>query len=91
MNYTDEKKPYFRSDRYQFTVIMPNLNYHGTQDGTQDFDTLIMNMIEENNKISAKIMAEKLGVSLRTVRRLIKENDQIEYVGHGFSGYWKIK
>ena len=48
-------------------------------------------MIEENNKISAKIMAEKLGVSLRTVRRLIKENDQIEYVGHGFSGYWKIK
>ena len=63
----------------------------GTQDGTQDFDTLIMNMIEENNKISAKIMAEKLGVSLRTVRRLIKENDQIEYVGHGFSGYWKIK
>ena len=56
---------------------MPNLNYRGTQDGTQDFDTLIMNMIEENNKISAKIMAEKLGVSLRTVRRLIKENDQI--------------
>ena len=70
---------------------MPNLNYRGTQDGTQDFDTLIMNMMEENNKISAKIMAEKLGVSLRTVRRLIKENDQIEYVGHGFSGYWKIK
>ena len=99
VNYTDEKKPYFRSDRYQFTVIMPNLNYRGTQDGTQggtqdgtqDFDTLIMNMIVENNKISAKIMAEKLGVSLRTVRRLIKENDQIEYVGHGFSGYWKIK
>ena len=91
VNYTDEKKPYFRSDRYQFTVIMPNLNYRGTQDGTQDFDTLIMNMIEENNKISAKIMAEKLGVSLRTVRRLIKENEQIEYVGHGFSGYWKIK
>ena len=23
VNYTDEKKPYFRSDRYQFTVIMP--------------------------------------------------------------------
>ena len=26
VNYTEEKKPYFRSDRYQFTVIMPNLN-----------------------------------------------------------------
>lgn len=48
---------------------MPNLHY----DGTQDFGTLIMNMIEENNKISAKIMAERLGISLRTVRRIIKE------------------
>ena len=26
-NYTDNKKPTFRSDRYQFTVIMPTLNY----------------------------------------------------------------
>ena len=26
-NYTEDKKPQFRSDRYQFTVIMPNLNY----------------------------------------------------------------
>lgn len=70
---------------------MPNLHYDGTQDGTQDFGTLIMNMIEENNKISAKIMAERLGISLRTVRRIIKENDQIEYEGHRFSGHWKIK
>lgn len=27
INYKKDKKPYFRSDRYQFTVIMPNLNY----------------------------------------------------------------
>lgn len=27
INYKEDKKPYFRSDRYQFTVIMPNLNY----------------------------------------------------------------
>lgn len=27
VNYSEEKKPSFRSDRYQFTVIMPNLNY----------------------------------------------------------------
>lgn len=70
---------------------MPNLHYDGTQDGTQDFGTLIMNMIEENNKISANIMAERLGISLRTVRRIIKENYQIEYEGHRFSGHWKIK
>ena len=104
INYTEEKKPYFRSDRYQFTVIMPNLNYNGTQDGTQDVTqdgtqdvtqddvyTLILEMIKRNNKISAKQLAEKLGISIRTVRRKIKEMDNIEYIGHGYSGYWKIK
>lgn len=96
INYTEEKKPYFRSDRYQFTVIMPNLNYNGTQDVTQDVIqddvyTLILEMIKRNNKISAKQLAEKLGISIRTVRRKIKEMDNIEYIGHGYSGYWKIK
>ena len=96
INYTEEKKPYFRSDRYQFTVIMPNLNYNGSQDVTQDVTqddvyTLILEMIKRNNKISAKQLAEKLGISIRTVRRKIKEMDNIEYIGHGYSGYWKIK
>lgn len=100
INYTEEMKPYFRSDRYQFTVIMPNLNYNGTKDGTQDVTqdvtqddvyTLILEMIKRNNKISAKQLAEKLGISIRTVRRKIKEMDNIEYIGHGYSGYWKIK
>lgn len=100
INYTEEKKPYFRSDRYQFTVIMPNLNYNGTQDVTQDVTqdgtqddvyTLILEIIKRNNKISAKQLAEKLGISIRTVRRKIKEMDNIEYIGHGYSGYWKIK
>ena len=96
INYTEEKKPYFRSDRYQFTVIMPNLNYNGTQDVTQDVTqddvyTLILEMIKRNNKISVKQLAEKLGISIRTVRRKIKEMDNIEYIGHGYSGYWKIK
>ena len=100
INYTEEKKPYFRSDRYQFTVIMPNLNYNVTQYVTQDVTqdvtqadvyTLILEMIKRNNKISAKQLAEKLGISIRTVRRKIKEMDNIEYIGHGYSGYWKIK
>lgn len=100
INYTEEKKPYFRSDRYQFTVIMPNLNYNGTQDVTKDVTqdgtqddvyTLILEMIKRNNKISAKQLAEKLGISIRTVRRKMKEMDNIEYIGHGYSGYWKIK
>lgn len=27
INYYESKRPSFRSDRYQFTVVMPNLNY----------------------------------------------------------------
>lgn len=32
INYTEDKRPAFRSDRYQFTVVMPNLNYVVPQD-----------------------------------------------------------
>jgi len=31
INYDESKKPSFRSDRYQFTVVMPNLNYNVPQ------------------------------------------------------------
>ena len=71
---------------------MPNLNYDGTQDGTQeDIYALILEMIKRNNKISAKQMSGKFGISIRTVRRKIKEMDNVEYIVHGYSGYWKIK
>ena len=36
INYDESKKPTFRSDRYQFTVVMPNLNYNVPRSGTQD-------------------------------------------------------
>ena len=36
INYNESKKPSFRSDRYQFTVVMPNLNYSVPQDVSRD-------------------------------------------------------
>ncbi len=36
VNYNEKKKPIFRSDRSNFAVILPNLNYNGPQGGTQD-------------------------------------------------------
>ena len=36
-------------------------------------------------------MSGKFGISIRTVRRKIKEMDNVEYIVHGYSGYWKIK
>lgn len=62
VNFTDDKMPKFRSDRYQFTVIMPNLNYNVAQgvaqgvaqDVAQDNypPELIIAKIRNENKIA---------------------------------------
>ena len=99
INYSEGKRPTFRSDRYQFTVVMPNLNYGVTQDVTQDvpqdvpqdkLDMQILDLIRKDNKISTEKMAIALGVSSKTIKRHIKEMDNICYVGRGFSGHWEI-
>jgi len=91
INYSEGKRPTFRSDRYQFTVVMPNLNYSVPQDVPQDkLDVKILNLIRKDNKISTEKMAIALGVSSKTIKRHIKEMDNVCYVGRGFSGYWEI-
>ena len=100
INYIEDKRPTFRSDRYQFTVIMPNLNYSVTQGVTQDvsqdiaqddLDAKIIALIKRNNKISTEKMGMMLGVSTRTILRRIKKLDNVHYIGRGFSGHWEIQ
>jgi ATP-dependent DNA helicase RecG len=99
VNYNEGKKPSFRSDRYQFTVVMPNLNYIVPQDVPQDvpqnvpqdkIDIQILEMLRKNNKISTEKIAIALGVSSKTVKRHIKKMGNVRYIGRGFSGYWEI-
>ena len=103
INYSEGKRPTFRSDRYQFTVVMPNLNYNVPQDVPQDvpqvvpqdvpqdkLDMQILDLISKDNKISTEKMGIALGVSSKTIKRHIKEMDNICYVGRGFSGHWEI-
>ena len=91
INYNESKRPLFRSDRYQFTVVLPNLNYDVTQDVPQDkLDVQIMDLIRKNSKISTEKIAIALGVSSKTVKRHIKEMDNVTYVGREFSGHWEI-
>ena len=92
INYDESKKPSFRSDRYQFTVIMPNLNYDVPQDVPQDLmDVQIIKLIRNDKKISTEKIADVLGVSTKTVKRHIKKMNNVRYVGIGYSGYWEIK
>lgn len=91
INYTEDKRPTFRSDRYQFTVIMPNLNYGVPQRVTQDdLDARIIALIKKDSKISAEKLGMALGVSVRTIRRHIKQMDNVRFVGRGFSGHWEV-
>ena len=100
INYTEDKRPTFRSDRYQFTVIMPNLNYGVPQDVPQrvpqdvpqdDLDAKILALIKKDNKISTEKLGMTLGVSYKTIRRHIKAMGNVRYIGRGFSGHWEIQ
>lgn len=57
-NYTEDKKPKFRSDRYQFTVVIPNLNY--------GVDEQIVEFISDMEKIVA-LMTLKLALICRKI------------------------
>lgn len=53
----------------------------------------VFSLIQQDNKITAKEICERLKISLSTVRRKIKElknNGKIERMGSDKTGYWKI-
>ena len=87
VNYTENKRPTFRFNRYQFKVIMPNLNYCVSQD---DLDAKILALIQKNNKISTEKLGMALGVSYKTIRRHIKAMGNVHYISRGFSGHWEV-
>ena len=91
----ESKRPTFRSDRYQFTVVMPNLNYDVPEDVPQNvpqdkLNCQIMDLIRKDSKVSTEKRALALGVSSKTIKRHIKEMDNVRYIGRGFSGQWEI-
>lgn len=103
INYDESKKPSFRSDRYQFTVVMPNLNYDVPRDVPQNVSQnvpqekkvnplhiQILNMIKKDNKISTEKMAAVLGVSSKTIKRHIKDIGIVQFIGRGANGHWEI-
>ena len=63
------------------------------QDVAQDKIALaefIKEKIRGNDKITRKMIANEAGVSIKTIERVIKEIDNIKYVGRGSNGHWEL-
>ena len=57
----------------------------------ESYESGILSMVKSNNRITRKEMAEKLSISLRSLRRIINKMDELHYVGSGNHGHWEIK
>lgn len=87
INHDESKKPTFRSDRYQFTVVMPNLNYNVPQDvprnGTQDVPLDVPRKNRDNPldiqilnmiKKDNKVSTEKMAMALGISSKTVKRH-----------------
>lgn len=77
--------------------ILGTIGANGTNVGTDshlnDTAQKMINLLEKDSKITQKMLAEELGISLRTIKRLMaemKSNGTIERVGSNKAGYWKV-
>ena len=100
INYDESKRPSFRSDRYQFTVVMPNLNY----DVSHDFEEnetmsesmsklertrmqIILHYLDTNKEINSSIAAKLLKVEIKTASRLLLKGEKLDIL----NSYGKTK
>ena len=97
VNYKEDKKPSFRSDRASFFTIMPNLNYLGdnvahnvAHDVAQTLAEIIAEEIQKDNKVTREQIAVIANVSKKTVERELKKMNNVRYVESGSNGHWEI-
>ena len=64
------------------------------ENALSDTKNIILTLLEENNRSSAAVLAERLSVSVRTVEKNIRELREAGIlVRHGSArgGYWEIR
>ena len=96
-NFTKDKEPVFNDSYDSFVLTIYNLNYGNVpqdvpQDVPQGYDIglQIKQLIQKDNKITRKRIAEILGISEKTVGRKIKDMNDVHYIGRGYSGHWEM-
>ena len=63
----------------------------GTQLGTQPIEDSILKLIMSNDRITRAEMSKALGISVRSLQRIMNGMDSVSFTGYGKSGYWEIK
>ena len=70
-----------------------NVARNVAQDVAQENEKIIefiKQEIRDNNKVTRQSIADKLGVSKKTIERAIKEIDNLKYIGRGSNGHWEL-
>ena len=86
-------------DRFAPFMMAIAIRYVGDDDTAQDvvqehtktLAEMIIAEIRKNEKVTREQIAEKAGVSKKTVEREIKKMGNVHYVGRGYSGHWTIE
>lgn len=101
--YPEDIAPSFRSTEQSFVVTLQNMNYGkfsmptgietGTDDGVEKNDEKILSAILADPKITQKKLADKTGLSVRSIARELKrlrDIGAIRRIGSDRAGYWEI-
>lgn len=69
--------------------VVHNVVYNVVHDKL-DLVEFIKEKVRSNNKITRKSMADEVGVSVKTIERIIKLIENLKYVGTGSNGHWEL-
>ena len=94
-NYQPGLEPTFRSNRVEFTVKLPNLNFKASSnEALTDNQKMLLDMLRNDPTITQKEIIERVSLSRSTVQRMIKELSELgrlERIASKKTGSWIVK